>query len=55
MFPGRLNEELLTFGERAMVTAMRAPVGDSRDWAAVASWAEEIAVALSMERTGRRS
>jgi menaquinone-dependent protoporphyrinogen oxidase len=33
-----------------MVTAMRAPVGDSRDWAAVGSWAEEIAAALSMER-----
>jgi menaquinone-dependent protoporphyrinogen oxidase len=55
VFPGRLDKELLTFGERAMVTAMRAPVGDSRDWAAVASWAEEIAVALSMERTGLRS
>jgi menaquinone-dependent protoporphyrinogen IX oxidase len=55
VFPGRLDKQLLTFGERAMVTAMRAPVGDSRDWAAVASWAEEIAVALSMERAGLRS
>jgi menaquinone-dependent protoporphyrinogen oxidase len=54
-FPGRLDKQLLTFGERAMVTAMRAPVGDSRDWAAVTSWAEEIALALSMERTGLRS
>ena len=26
-----------------MVTAMRAPVGDFRDWAAVRAWAEEIA------------
>jgi menaquinone-dependent protoporphyrinogen oxidase len=55
VFPGRLDTHLLTFGERAMVTAMRAPVGDSRDWDAVASWAEEIAAALSAERTGLRS
>ena len=55
VFPGRLDKQLLTFGERAMVTAMRAPVGDSRDWTAVASWAEEIATALSMERAGLRS
>ena len=55
VFPGRLDERALTFGERAMVTAMRAPVGDSRDWAAVASWAGEIAVALSVERAGLRS
>jgi menaquinone-dependent protoporphyrinogen oxidase len=55
VFPGRLDKQLLTFGERAMVTAMRAPVGDSRDWAAVASWAEEIATALSLERAGLRS
>jgi menaquinone-dependent protoporphyrinogen oxidase len=55
VFPGRLDKQLLTFGERAMVTAIRAPVGDSRDWAAVASWAEEIATALSMERAGLRS
>jgi menaquinone-dependent protoporphyrinogen IX oxidase len=55
VFPGRLDKHLLTFGERAMVTAMRAPVGDSRDWTAVASWAEEIAATLSRERIGLRS
>jgi menaquinone-dependent protoporphyrinogen oxidase len=43
VFPGRMDRELLGFGERAMVTAMRAPVGDFRDWAAVRAWAEEIA------------
>jgi hypothetical protein len=26
-----------------MVTALRAPDGDSRDWAAVQAWAEQIA------------
>lgn len=46
-FPGRLDTSRLTLGERAMVTAMRAPVGDFRDWAAVADWAAEIATALT--------
>jgi menaquinone-dependent protoporphyrinogen oxidase len=43
VFPGRLDKSLLTFGERAMVTAMRAPIGDFRDWAAVLAWGDEIA------------
>jgi menaquinone-dependent protoporphyrinogen IX oxidase len=43
VFPGRLDKQLLGIGERAMVTAMRAPVGDFRDWEAVRAWAEEIA------------
>jgi menaquinone-dependent protoporphyrinogen IX oxidase len=46
-FPGRLDKQLLSIGERAMVTAMRAPVGDFRDWAAVRGWAEEIAADLA--------
>jgi menaquinone-dependent protoporphyrinogen oxidase len=43
VFPGRLETERLTFGERAMVTAMRAPLGDFRDWPAVRAWSEELA------------
>jgi menaquinone-dependent protoporphyrinogen IX oxidase len=43
VFPGRLHRHLLGFGERAMVTAMRAPTGDFRDWDAVRSWAEQVA------------
>jgi len=43
VFPGRLDKARLSFGERAMVTAMRAPLGDFRDWAAVDAWAAEIA------------
>jgi menaquinone-dependent protoporphyrinogen oxidase len=42
-FPGRLDKQRLSFGERAMVTAMRAPVGDFRDWDTVRGWGEEIA------------
>lgn len=47
VFPGRLDKSRLTFGERAMVTAMRAPVGDFRDWELVRAWAEEIGSALA--------
>jgi menaquinone-dependent protoporphyrinogen oxidase len=47
VFPGRLDKQLLGFGERAMVTAMRAPLGDFRDWDAVRSWADEIAAELA--------
>jgi menaquinone-dependent protoporphyrinogen oxidase len=47
VFPGRLDKSLLTFGERAMVTAMRAPVGDFRDWELLRAWAEEIAVEVA--------
>jgi len=43
VFPGRLDKDLLSFGERAMVTAMRAPLGDFRDWDAVRTWAQQIA------------
>ena len=45
--PGRLDPSLLGFGERAMATAMRAPVGDFRDWDAVRAWATEIAEELT--------
>ncbi|MGY1679956.1 flavodoxin domain-containing protein [Geodermatophilus sp. SYSU D01176] len=47
VFPGRLEPARLSAPERAVVTAMRAPVGDFRDWDAVRSWAAEIAAALS--------
>jgi menaquinone-dependent protoporphyrinogen oxidase len=43
LFPGRLDKARLGFGERAMVTAMRAPLGDFRDWDAIRSWADDIA------------
>jgi menaquinone-dependent protoporphyrinogen oxidase len=46
VFPGLLEKSRLSLAERAMVTAMRAPVGDFRDWDAVRSWAEEIAAEL---------
>uniref|UniRef100_UPI0034E03DE4 flavodoxin domain-containing protein n=1 Tax=Modestobacter roseus TaxID=1181884 RepID=UPI0034E03DE4 len=47
VFPGRLDPSRLGLAERAVVTAMRAPVGDSRDWPAVRAWAEQIAAELA--------
>jgi len=47
VFPGRLDKDRLSFGERAMVTAMRAPIGDFRDWDEISSWAAEIAAAVA--------
>jgi menaquinone-dependent protoporphyrinogen oxidase len=46
MFPGRLDTNLLSVGELAMVTAMRAPLGDFRDWDAVRAWAAEVGAEL---------
>lgn len=54
VLPGRLEPALLSFAERAVVTAMRAPAGDARDWAQVRSWAAEIAAALAAERPAPR-
>lgn len=52
IFPGRLDKQLLGFGERALVTAMRAPEGDFRDWAAVRDWADAIAEELATAWAG---
>ena len=49
IFAGKLDRERLTFPDRAIVTAVRSPEGDFRDWPAVAAWADEIARALVLE------
>ena len=46
VFSGRIDLALLGFGEKAVVKALRAPVGDFRDWDLIDSWAVEIAEAL---------
>jgi menaquinone-dependent protoporphyrinogen oxidase len=55
VFPGRIDRARLSIGERAMVTAMRAPVGDFRDWDVVRAWAEEIAGQLSTVVPGQHA
>jgi menaquinone-dependent protoporphyrinogen oxidase len=46
LFAGRLDKSKLGFAERAIVAALRAPVGDFRDWDEIAAWAGEIAQTL---------
>jgi menaquinone-dependent protoporphyrinogen oxidase len=46
VFAGKLVRKQLSFGEKAMVVAFRAPEGDFRDWAEVKGWASGIADAL---------
>ncbi|MEX0796782.1 MAG: flavodoxin domain-containing protein [Acidimicrobiia bacterium] len=47
VFSGRIDLDKLGFAERAVVKALRAPVGDFRDWDAITAWAGEIARALA--------
>lgn len=47
-FTGRLDRGRLGIGERLVVSAVRAPEGDFRDWEALADWAKEIAVGLGV-------
>jgi menaquinone-dependent protoporphyrinogen oxidase len=51
MFFGALDMRVLSFGERMIVKAVKAPVGDFRDWDAIDTWADGIDVALHAERT----
>ncbi|HXF35925.1 MAG TPA: flavodoxin domain-containing protein [Actinomycetota bacterium] len=43
VFPGKLVKRNLSFPEKAIVLALRAPEGDFRDWDAVRAWASRIA------------
>ena len=46
IFAGALDIGALSFGERMIVKAVKAPGGDFRDWDEIDAWADEIAVAL---------
>ena len=43
IFFGALEHSRLSFAERVMVKAVRAPEGDFRDWQAIEAWAASIA------------
>lgn len=51
VFAGRIDKSQLSFGERAIMIAVRAPDGDFRDWEEIAGWAHGIADDVD-ERTG---
>ncbi len=46
LFAGALDRDKLSFGERAIIRAVRAPDGDFRDWDAIDAWAAAIAQEL---------
>lgn len=45
-FHGAIDPSKLNLPEKLIVKALRAPVGDFRDWAAIEAWADGIARAL---------
>ena len=51
VFAGRLDRKLLSFGEKALVVAVRAPEGDFRDWDAIDGFAAEISARLLAPRS----
>lgn len=49
VFAGKIDKAKLSFAEKAIMVAVRAPEGDFRDWDAIDSWARHIAESLTME------
>lgn len=47
VFAGKIDKSKLTFGERAMMTAVRAPEGDFREWEEISHWADSISTLLA--------
>jgi menaquinone-dependent protoporphyrinogen oxidase len=48
-FAGRVEKKSLGFGEKLIMTALRAPEGDFRPWDDIDAWAWSIAKALKAE------
>jgi menaquinone-dependent protoporphyrinogen oxidase len=52
VFAGKLDRHALSFGEKAIVMALRAPEGDFRDWDEIREWAAGIARAIQAVEAG---
>jgi menaquinone-dependent protoporphyrinogen oxidase len=52
-FFGALDMSKLSFGERMIVKAVKAPEGDFRDWDDIDAWADSIDVRLDADRAAR--
>lgn len=53
LFSGKIDKTKLSFGEKAIVVAVRAPEGDFREWNEIESWATDIADRLVREVSER--
>lgn len=53
VFSGKIDKASLSFGERAIMIAVRAPEGDFRDWAEISAWADQIADSIDSELSSR--
>jgi len=49
LFHGKLDAKKLGFAEKLIVKALKAPMGDFRDWEAITAWATDIAALLKEE------
>ncbi|MEU7788920.1 flavodoxin domain-containing protein [Amycolatopsis sp. NPDC049159] len=47
LFGGRIDRHTLNFPERAVVTALRVPDADNRDWPSIRAWGREIGTSLA--------
>jgi menaquinone-dependent protoporphyrinogen oxidase len=45
IFSGKIDRSRLSFGEKAIASALHVPEGDFRNWEAIADWAKKIAKA----------
>ncbi len=52
LFAGKVTRERMGFVERAVVTALRVPGGDFRDWQEIHEWAAQIRATLSAREPG---
>jgi menaquinone-dependent protoporphyrinogen oxidase len=53
-FDGAIDAQKLSFSERLMVKAVRAPYGDYRKWDRIDGWAGSIATCLGATATQQR-
>ena len=49
VFAGKIDRSRLGFGERAIVSALKVPEGDFRDWGEIRTWASNIVEGVAAE------
>lgn len=53
VFSGKVDKSNLSFPEKAILIAVRAPEGDFREWDRIEAWADEIAESMTREVSHR--